>query len=140
AAAEVEDAAARGKNAGQDAPEGGLAAAGFADQTDHLARADREAHVVDRPDRVLTQTRAEHGGGTGGEIERRDEVFADALERDDRFAHAALSRMYGCQQRAARPPGWPVMGGAAAQAASARGQRGAKAQPGGRSAGDGAIP
>ena len=40
-------AGARRMDAGDDAPEGGLAAAGFADEAQHLAAADVEADVVD---------------------------------------------------------------------------------------------
>ncbi len=52
--------------------------------------------------------------------------------------HAGVSlSACGCQQRAARPCGWTTMAGAVAHAASARAQRGEKAQPGGRLGGRG---
>ena len=112
-AAESHAAVARGIDAGGDAAERRLAAAGLADQPDHLAFADRQMHVVDRMHHRLVQAGAEQVGGARREIERLDEALAHAFERDDRLASCGrlafgmrVPAAGGAVRRMARP--WPA--------------------------------
>ena len=63
-------AAGRRQYAGSDAAERRLAAAGFADQADHFALGDREAHVVERMHHDFAHAGAGKARDPRGEIER----------------------------------------------------------------------
>src|SRR5690606_21459988 len=139
----VGDAAgARVEDAGDYAPERGLAAAGFADEADDLARGDGKIDAVDGMHHLLVAPRAEQVGDLLGGVELPDEALGDAVEREDGGGgHAAASTgMRGWKQRKARASPACVTPGGFLQTASARGQRGAKAHPGGRLAREGVMP
>ncbi len=84
-AAAIEDAAlARRHDAGDDAAERRLAAAGFADETDDLAATNDEIDRGDGIDDLLAHRRAEPARQLLGEIERFGEALADAAQLDER--------------------------------------------------------
>ena len=125
---EAYGALARRQDPGHHPAERGLAAAGFADQAHHLARLDRERHVVDRMHDLIAQVGAERAGDPAGEIEALDEAPADPFEVDDRRRHVM-------------PPG--ADGGSApaglAAGGSPRGQPGSARRRAGSAAGTGSL-
>ena len=127
------------------AADGGLAAAGFADQAERLARRDRERHVVDR------LHRRDLRGEEAGAAERHREVFAQCVDLQQRLGEFSRGRNGGrlrarpgripaCRPRSPRRGCRPrrgrgrsrATGRSAAHRRPARyGQRGAKRQPSG---------
>src|SRR5260370_25582265 len=78
-AAAIEDAAgARLHDAGDDAAEGRLPAAGLADEADDLAMCDHEIDFVDGMDHLFADARPELAGDLLGKVERFDEALGDA--------------------------------------------------------------
>src|SRR5947209_12194555 len=78
------------------AARGRLAAAGFADEAEGLAAIDRERHAVDRIDAadLARQQAAEHG-----------EMFLQAADAEQRFAHDAAPNCASPRWQAMRWPG-----------------------------------
>ena len=140
-AAFVQDLSARGLHEPCDhAAERGLPAAGFAHDAQHLAAREREAHAIDGADGAGARGEA-HGGERAGEDARLPaEDLGEVLRFQKRRGHAASDRRREWMQAATRPGATSMVGGGTAQAAVARGQRGAKAQPGGSSVSDGIRP
>jgi len=112
------------QGAGDDAAQGRLAAAGFADQPEDLALGDRQAHAIDRAHHLLAQVGTEPGGQFGRQVERLDEAFRDIAELEDRWRGHDAASTCGWKQRTARPGASVVDSGTCPQASSPRGQRG----------------
>jgi hypothetical protein len=86
----IEDLAfSRRQDAGGDARQSRLAAAGFADEAEHLALADAEIDAVDRLQRRGRCMPADRGQDALGHIGLAAEIFADAAQLEQGLAHAA---------------------------------------------------
>src|SRR5262249_5032047 len=119
---EADGAARRLDEAEEAAPDRRLAGPRFADEAHHLAAADAEADAVDR--RHLGTRAAE------GPTARQGKALGEARDLEKWRAHGWAER----RQRLRWPGAIRASGGSAVrQASCARRQRGAKAQPGGRS-------
>ena len=108
-----------------------LPAAGLADEAEHLARADRERHAVDRV----------HDAAAVGSRHGRREVLDEPVDLEDRLRSVAhrSTRMEARDERGrAEPRAAPAP--PTSDCSSARGHRSAKAQWPGSSASDGTRP
>ncbi len=75
------------EDAGDDPPERGLAASGFADQSHNLARCDGEVDPVDRVHHLFGVAAAHQVDQLLGEVEPADEALADPIELDHGRRH-----------------------------------------------------
>ena len=137
----IEDFARAGrKESHGHAAQGGLAAAGLADQAHDFAPGQGEAHVVDGAHGALVDMAAQALHEPGGQVEFLGKDFADALDGEDGIAHTGSSSLWGWWQRQPRPGPSSVSAGSRSQAASARGQRARKAHSPPRARGEGVMP
>lgn len=85
-----------------------LAAARLADESDHFALRDREAHAVDRVHRVFRDVRAERARELFDRVEPLDEALRHAAEFEQRRIDACRGRQKATHRTGSRPsmPGY----------------------------------